>query len=305
MAVAQEQDSEVAQPGRFIAITPKQVRCQRSIECNGCDDPIVTAHHHCTICYRGYYDLRLHCVAAGTHCLNDDHWLIKRIVADDGAVVEAVSHMLPPRWIRDNVSTHTPADSTRRGPSISHRLLYVADSRSCSDAFPQVCAFLVKQAGDLLGLCHPMALLLKVFQSLADLDLLRDRIHSIMDVKVADRTKSVDPQSKHLMAAREWVLFQQGKLQRLEARVNGYIFEGNEKPKTGAELMHLLATAKLEEGQFESASSRLRAVGNAPDGVIWTALLKSRKYYTLWPLSSGKSLISMNARSPWHWRTII
>ncbi|KAK4618056.1 hypothetical protein CLAFUW4_12321 [Fulvia fulva] len=204
-----------------------QVGQPRVLECNGCDDPIVEAHHHCTICYGGYYDLCADCVVAGKHCLNNDHWLIKRIIDDQGVVVESASEMLPPRFMRDDAHARLVTPSLHRRPVLKPRLLRVDEPMTRSAAFPKVCFYLLQQARELRGLNHPLSLLLEIFQRPADLETLRGHILAIMDVQLAARISSAGAASQilHLEAAREWVLYQQGKHQELETWVNSYLLK--------------------------------------------------------------------------------
>jgi next-to-BRCA1 protein 1 len=68
--------------------------------CNNCDKPMSDAHFHCSICDDGDYDLCQSCVTAGAGCQGEEHWLIKRFIAD-GKVVNSTTETIAPRAIRD------------------------------------------------------------------------------------------------------------------------------------------------------------------------------------------------------------
>lgn len=67
-----------------------------SVYCNACDVAMADAHFHCSICDGGDYDLCERCVAAGTLCPGDGHWLIKRFIRD-GKVINSTTERLAPR----------------------------------------------------------------------------------------------------------------------------------------------------------------------------------------------------------------
>ncbi|KAI9667051.1 MAG: hypothetical protein M1829_005592 [Trizodia sp. TS-e1964] len=57
--------------------------CQSwSVYCNTCDAPIPDAHYHCSICDGGDFDLCQSCVNNGMLCGGEEHWMIKRFVAN-------------------------------------------------------------------------------------------------------------------------------------------------------------------------------------------------------------------------------
>lgn len=64
--------------------------------CNNCDKPMKDAHFHCSICDDGDYDLCQSCVTAGAGCHGEEHWLIKRFIAD-GKVVNSTTETIAPR----------------------------------------------------------------------------------------------------------------------------------------------------------------------------------------------------------------
>ncbi|KAL4894318.1 hypothetical protein BDV59DRAFT_192656 [Aspergillus ambiguus] len=76
--------------------SPNGIFC---IDCNQCGRSIPNEHYHCSICDNGDYDLCLSCVQTGFTCLNDEHWLIKRVVTD-GVVTNSITEKVPPRKVR-------------------------------------------------------------------------------------------------------------------------------------------------------------------------------------------------------------
>jgi len=80
--------------------------------CNNCDKPMSDAHHfHCSICDNGDYDLCQACVNNGASCQGEEHWLIKRVVQQDGKVVNSITETLAPRSSR---SAEKPAAAQRK-----------------------------------------------------------------------------------------------------------------------------------------------------------------------------------------------
>ncbi|OOF98528.1 hypothetical protein ASPCADRAFT_204265 [Aspergillus carbonarius ITEM 5010] len=73
--------------------SPNGVFC---IDCNNCGRSIPNEHYHCSICDDGDYDLCLQCVDAGVACLDEEHWLIKRVVKD-GQVTNSTTETVAPR----------------------------------------------------------------------------------------------------------------------------------------------------------------------------------------------------------------
>jgi next-to-BRCA1 protein 1 len=67
--------------------------------CNNCDKPMNDAHFHCSICDDGDYDLCQSCVFAGAGCQGEEHWLIKRFIAD-GKVVNSTTETIAPHSAR-------------------------------------------------------------------------------------------------------------------------------------------------------------------------------------------------------------
>lgn len=66
---------------------------QWSVYCNSCDAAMYDAHYHCSICDGGDYDLCEACIASGTLCPGDGHWLIKRSIKD-GKVVTSTTERI-------------------------------------------------------------------------------------------------------------------------------------------------------------------------------------------------------------------
>jgi next-to-BRCA1 protein 1 len=58
-----------------------------SVYCNNCDKNMLSEHYHCDVCENGDYDLCVACKDAGVHCKSENHWLIKRLVTKDGAII--------------------------------------------------------------------------------------------------------------------------------------------------------------------------------------------------------------------------
>ncbi|RAL06350.1 ZZ type zinc finger domain protein [Aspergillus ibericus CBS 121593] len=77
--------------------SPNGVFC---IDCNNCGRSIPNEHYHCSICDDGDYDLCLQCVDAGVACLDEEHWLIKRVVKD-GEVTNSTTETVAPRKVQD------------------------------------------------------------------------------------------------------------------------------------------------------------------------------------------------------------
>jgi next-to-BRCA1 protein 1 len=61
-----------------------------SVYCNQCNKNMLDEHYHCNSCENGDYDLCIECMAKGKHCLDENHWLIKRLLRD-GKVVNATT----------------------------------------------------------------------------------------------------------------------------------------------------------------------------------------------------------------------
>ncbi|KAH6655733.1 hypothetical protein BKA67DRAFT_516366 [Truncatella angustata] len=62
--------------------------------CNSCDRAVPDAHFHCSACDDGDFDLCQDCVNQGISCYNDQHWLIKRTIAD-GQITYSTTHVAP------------------------------------------------------------------------------------------------------------------------------------------------------------------------------------------------------------------
>ena len=67
-----------------------------TICCNNCEEAIPDAHWHCGICDMGDFDLCGDCVAKGSLCDNEEHWLIKRFVKD-GKVIPSTTETIGPK----------------------------------------------------------------------------------------------------------------------------------------------------------------------------------------------------------------
>ena len=67
-----------------------------TICCNNCEKAIPDAHWHCGICDMGDFDLCGDCVAKGSLCDNEEHWLIKRFVKD-GKVIPSTTETIGPK----------------------------------------------------------------------------------------------------------------------------------------------------------------------------------------------------------------
>ena len=67
-----------------------------SVYCNACDKLMDNVHFHCSVCDDGDYDLCEECVAGGTVCPGEGHWLIKRTI-ENGKVVASTTERIPPR----------------------------------------------------------------------------------------------------------------------------------------------------------------------------------------------------------------
>ncbi|GAO49855.1 hypothetical protein SAICODRAFT_5574 [Saitoella complicata NRRL Y-17804] len=48
------------------------------VSCDVCGASVRGTHYHCPVCRDGDYDVCPSCVAAGKHCFNDQHWMVKR-----------------------------------------------------------------------------------------------------------------------------------------------------------------------------------------------------------------------------------
>ncbi|PYH90553.1 ZZ type zinc finger domain protein [Aspergillus ellipticus CBS 707.79] len=77
--------------------SPNGIFC---IDCNHCGRSIANEHYHCSICDDGDYDLCPLCVDSGVTCLNEEHWLIRRIVKD-GLVANSTTETIAPRKTRE------------------------------------------------------------------------------------------------------------------------------------------------------------------------------------------------------------
>ena len=64
-----------------------------SIDCNHCGEAVSDAHHHCSICDNGDFDLCPACVAADVTCGGEGHWLIKRRI-QAGQLVNSVTETI-------------------------------------------------------------------------------------------------------------------------------------------------------------------------------------------------------------------
>ncbi|WPH01256.1 Hypothetical protein R9X50_00409400 [Acrodontium crateriforme] len=80
-----------------------------SVYCNECDAPMSNAHFHCGICDAGDYDLCEACVADGTLCPGDGHWLIKRFIKD-GTVITSQTERISPRQTRPEPIVDSPKE---------------------------------------------------------------------------------------------------------------------------------------------------------------------------------------------------
>lgn len=88
--------------------SPNGVFC---IDCNHCGRSIPNEHYHCSICDDGDYDLCLQCVEAGVACLDDEHWLIKRLVKD-GQVTNSTTETVQPRKAREEPEPEEEEEET-------------------------------------------------------------------------------------------------------------------------------------------------------------------------------------------------
>jgi hypothetical protein len=61
-----------------------------SVYCNQCNKNMLDEHFHCNSCENGDYDLCTDCVAKGKHCLDEQHWLIKRYLRN-GKVINGTT----------------------------------------------------------------------------------------------------------------------------------------------------------------------------------------------------------------------
>ncbi|PYH76045.1 ZZ type zinc finger domain protein, partial [Aspergillus uvarum CBS 121591] len=87
--------------------SPSGVFC---IDCNRCGLSIPNEHYHCSICDDGDYDLCPQCVSSGATCLNEEHWLIRRVVKD-GKVTNSTTEKIPPRKIAVEDAKEAPTVS--------------------------------------------------------------------------------------------------------------------------------------------------------------------------------------------------
>jgi next-to-BRCA1 protein 1 len=75
----------------FVHEAEKAAKAQEpnhwSVYCNNCDKNMLSEHFHCDVCENGDYDLCVPCKDAGVHCKSESHWLIKRLVTKDGAIL--------------------------------------------------------------------------------------------------------------------------------------------------------------------------------------------------------------------------
>ncbi|RAH58222.1 ZZ type zinc finger domain protein [Aspergillus piperis CBS 112811] len=88
--------------------SPNGVFC---IDCNHCGRSIPNEHYHCSICDDGDYDLCLQCVEASVACLDDEHWLIKRLVKD-GQVTNSTTETVQPRKAREEPEPEEEEEET-------------------------------------------------------------------------------------------------------------------------------------------------------------------------------------------------
>ena len=234
---------------------------RRIVECDDCDTSVST-HYHCRTCYNGHYDLCDDCVQAGVHCLDRDHWLFRRFPDPDGVIVESTTDVVPPKWLQNN----PPKEERTQRPDVPGRaarkpLLYAGTAGTSSETLPYVCSYLLRMARLVLGVFHPMVLLLEVYQSEADVGILREHILSIMDDRVHHRKGGLYTalQGPSMRFIRGWLMFQQKKYQELEAWTNYSLFGNSLDAGSKAELLRLLASAKTEENQVENAAKWLRA----------------------------------------------
>lgn len=93
----------VQQPMPTLAIRPHQAAEPAatfgqawSVYCNSCNKAMANIHYHCSICDGGDYDLCEECVAGGTLCHGEGHWLIKRYITD-GKFINSTTERISPR----------------------------------------------------------------------------------------------------------------------------------------------------------------------------------------------------------------
>jgi next-to-BRCA1 protein 1 len=89
--VAPGDSSPAKKYATFVHEAEKTAKAQEpnhwSVYCNNCDKNMLSEHYHCDVCENGDYDLCVPCKDAGVHCKSESHWLIKRLVTKDGAIV--------------------------------------------------------------------------------------------------------------------------------------------------------------------------------------------------------------------------
>ncbi|KAI5811615.1 hypothetical protein DFH27DRAFT_621097, partial [Peziza echinospora] len=84
--------STTAEPS--VAPKPKPLTMKQvyAVYCNVCSVDVDSAHFHCGICDGGDFDLCEKCVTEGKHCLNEQHWMVKRSITN-GEVVSSREYM--------------------------------------------------------------------------------------------------------------------------------------------------------------------------------------------------------------------
>lgn len=234
---------------------------RRVIECDSCDTS-VSEHYHCKTCYDGHYDLCDQCVASGEHCLDGDHWLFRRVIDENGRVVDCVTDAISPLWLRN---TPPKAQRTSRpdipGRAARNPVLHAGTAGTSGEALPYVFSFLLRMARQMLGVFHPMSLLLELYRSEADVSILKGHILSIIDGRIFHDKNGVlaEPHQHCMRSIRSWILYQQGRYHELDSWTSASLSGHDLDATRRAELMRLLAKAKTEENQVESAVTWLRA----------------------------------------------
>jgi next-to-BRCA1 protein 1 len=82
-----------------------------SVFCNECNKNMLNEHYHCDVCEGGDYDLCTECLALGKHCLDDNHWLIKRCMRD-GKVMNATTETVTCKAKNDSAPKDIPGAYT-------------------------------------------------------------------------------------------------------------------------------------------------------------------------------------------------
>ncbi|KAF2674526.1 hypothetical protein BT63DRAFT_408708 [Microthyrium microscopicum] len=82
-----------------------------TVYCNECNATMLEEHYHCNICENGDYDLCSKCLGNGKHCLDDNHWLIKRNM-QSGKVVNATTEKLASKAKSEASSKEMPGAYT-------------------------------------------------------------------------------------------------------------------------------------------------------------------------------------------------